>query len=164
MSNAFCAAAIDEIPSVSRSCGSSCMSDAKPVPSAPSRFSTGTSTPSKKSSDVSEERCPSFSRLRPRAKPGRSVSTSTRLRRRAPHWVVLKRAPSPTVLGGGVGAQQAGCTRLVPERPIDDAGPFPRVKVRRDFRLDEPANGVTQQFVFLVVNGAPLEHGQVPIE
>ena len=52
-SNARCAAAIDVIAIASRSCGSCCISEAKPAPSGPSRFSRGISTSARNSSEVS---------------------------------------------------------------------------------------------------------------
>src|SRR5246127_860476 len=60
------------------------MSAAIASPSEPSRFVTGTRTWSKNSSDVSEERGPSLSRLRPCRKPARSPSTRMRLMPRDP--------------------------------------------------------------------------------
>ena len=67
----------------SRSCCSMFISILKPRPSSPSRFATGTRQPSKNSSLVSWPLRPSFSRLRPRRKPSRSVSTRIRL---MPSW------------------------------------------------------------------------------
>ncbi|MCY1447233.1 hypothetical protein D9M71_638420 [compost metagenome] len=73
---------------IMRSCGSCCMSWKKPLPSSgPSRLATGTRTSSKNSSTVSWPLQPSFSRIRPRRKPARSlVSTTTIEVPRAP-WV-----------------------------------------------------------------------------
>ena len=63
---------------ISRSCGSSFMSWSKPCPSSvPSRFSAGSVTSSKNSSDVSAESRPSFLSLRPRRKPGASSVSTT---------------------------------------------------------------------------------------
>src|SRR5258707_11181395 len=69
---------------VSRSCGSSLINPPIAPPSAPRTLPRGTRTSSKNSSDVSDDRCPSFSRFLPRRKPGRSVSTRTRLIPREP--------------------------------------------------------------------------------
>ena len=63
---------------IRRSCGNSFISCAKPWPSSvPSRFSVGSDTSSKNSSEVSAESMPSFLSLRPRRKPcASSVSTT----------------------------------------------------------------------------------------
>src|SRR6185295_13882497 len=60
-----------------RSRGSWFMRQAKPRPSCPKMLEGGTRTSSKNSSAVSWAFWPIFLRLRPRLKPGRSVSTST---------------------------------------------------------------------------------------
>src|SRR3984893_3592562 len=59
---------------VKRSCGSSLINAPIAPPSAPKTLVTGTRTSSKNSSDVSDDRCPSFWRFLPRRKPGLSAS------------------------------------------------------------------------------------------
>ena len=66
-----------------RSWGRFSISEMKPEPSAPSRFSLGTSTLSKNSSAVSWALSPILSRLRPRSKPSMPRSTTSRL---MPWW------------------------------------------------------------------------------
>ena len=71
-------------PIVTRSRGRFCISATKPPPSSPSRFAAGTRTSVKNSSEVSWACMPSFSRFRPRLKPGISRSTMSRLMPRCP--------------------------------------------------------------------------------
>ena len=77
-SNAARAAATAVTAIDSRSWGRLVTSETNPVPSSPSRLSTGTRTSSKNSSAVSWACMPTFSRLRPRSNPSmpRSITSS----------------------------------------------------------------------------------------
>ena len=80
----MCSQAATAIAAIeTRSCGRLFISEMKPEPSSPSRFSFGTCTLSKKSSAVSCALRPTFSRLRPRSKPSMPRSTTSRL---MPWW------------------------------------------------------------------------------
>src|ERR1700758_4971607 len=70
-----------------RSCDSLVIICANPLPSLPSMLEAGIRTLSKNNSDVSCAFMPSFSRFRPRLKPGRSLSTMNRVTPFAPAWL-----------------------------------------------------------------------------
>ncbi len=76
-SNAACAEETAAIAIDIRSCARLDTRYRKPLPSSPSRFSTGTCTSLKNSSAVSCACMPSLSRLRPRSKPAIPRSTTT---------------------------------------------------------------------------------------
>ena len=90
----------ERIACASRSCGSLVIISAKPWPSPPSMFAAGTRTSSKNSSDVSCAFMPSFSRLRPRVKPGRFDSTRNSV------------TPLAPALGIGLGRQHDDVAEL----------------------------------------------------
>ncbi|MCY1178411.1 hypothetical protein D9M73_187580 [compost metagenome] len=71
-----------------RSSGRCCISWTKPLPSSvPSRLVTGTRTSSKNSSEVSWPFWPILSRIRPRRKPGRSLTSRTIIEMPLARWL-----------------------------------------------------------------------------
>ncbi len=68
--------------------------------------------------------------------------------------IVPKVATGAAELFGNLRAEQAGCAAGAPQRPVDDTGFLPTLKIGRDLRRRKAPHGFPELVVFFVVNPA----------
>ena len=68
--------------------------------------------------------------------------------------VIPKVSARAAELFGNLRAEQAGLAAGVPQRPVDDSGRFPPLKIRRNLRCRKAPHRLPELVVLLVVDGA----------
>ena len=145
-----------------RSRGSWFIRQAKPRPSSPRILEGGTRTSSKNSSAVSWAFWPIFLRLRPRLKPGRSVSTSTSVMPLAPADVsvlaaTMTRSAMPAVGDEGLLPVDDQLVALAQRRGADRLQVAARAGLGHGNRRDHLALGHARQPGALLLLAAVVE-------